>query len=118
MDIYSEAYVRVEGAADETAFTDEYETVVSETADRLEEIADARCEVRRQDIMDEAYEEVDDAQQTVDEESKTLVDARKELEDSKKHGCKRACRRQKTVGGFPGASRAVQAADCRWGSPA
>ena len=53
MDVYSEAYVRVEGAADETAFTDEYETVVSETADRLEEIADARCEVRRQDIMDE-----------------------------------------------------------------
>lgn len=88
MDIYSEAYVRVEGAADETAFTDEYETVVSETADRLEEIADARCEVRRQDIMDEAYEEVDDAQQTVDEESKTLADARKELEDSKSTAAK------------------------------
>lgn len=82
-EVYSEAYVRVEGAADEIAFTDNYEDIVSETVDRLEEIADARCEVRRQNIMDEAYEEVEDAQQTVDEETKTLADARQELEDSK-----------------------------------
>lgn len=82
-EVYSEAYVRVEGAADEIAFTDAYEDIVSETLDRLEAIADTRCEVRRQDIMDEAYEEVYDAQQTVDEEAKTLADARQELEDSR-----------------------------------
>lgn len=82
-EVYSQAYVRAEGAEDEVAFTDDYEEIVARTLDRLEKIADIRCETRRQDIMDEAYEEVDDAQQTVDQEAAALDDARRELETSR-----------------------------------
>ena len=83
MDVYSEIYVRVDGAAEETAFTDGYTDLTDAAVDALEAIEDERCEARRDEIVGEAQEELDDAQATVDEESRTLEDAKQELADGK-----------------------------------
>lgn len=83
MDVYSEIYVRVDGAAEETAFTDGYTDLTDAAVDALEAIEDERCEARRDEIVGEAQEELDEAQATVDEESRTLEDAKQELADGK-----------------------------------
>lgn len=83
MDVYSEIYVRVTGALDTTAFTEEYETLTENAVQALEDIADEQCEARRQEIVSEAEEELRDAQDTVDEESQTLEDAKAELEEAR-----------------------------------
>lgn len=73
-EVYSKIDVWVEGAADEVSYTDGYDDKVTRVVDDIEEtVADARCEVRYEQIQDEAQEEIDKAQ-------KELDDARKEAE--------------------------------------
>lgn len=83
MDVFTEAYVRVENAGSEIAYTDAYYTLSDAAVETLEDIKERRCSIRRQDIVDEASEEVTDAEETLAEESGKLEDARQELEDAK-----------------------------------
>lgn len=102
LDVYTEVYVQVEGAADLTAFTDAYDEKIEAVIDRIEGITDERSEARRQDIIDEANEELEDArtelaegkaeaeaeladaaQKIADGESQ-IQEARAEIEDGKK----------------------------------
>lgn len=82
-DVYSVAYAGVKGARDEIAFTDGYDDLVEEVYDRVEAIADARCDIRYDEVMDEAQEKLDDARQEVEDGNQELADAKKELEDGK-----------------------------------
>ena len=82
-DVYSVAYLRAEGAQDETAFTDGYEELVAEVYDRVEGIADARCDIRYDEVVEEAQQKLDDARQEVEDGNQELADAKKELEDGK-----------------------------------
>lgn len=102
LDVYTEVYVQVEGAAELTAFTDAYDEKIEAVIERIEGIADERSEARRQDIIDEANEELEDArtelaegkaeaeaeladaaQKIADGESQ-IQEARAEIEDGKK----------------------------------
>lgn len=70
---YSAVYVTVDGAADQTAFSDAYDDVVDQVKEKLEAISDEREAARYNGIMDEANEELDDARTK-------LADAKAEAE--------------------------------------
>ena len=85
LDYYTAAYVRVSGAAEMTAFYDEYDDYIDDVIDSLEDLSDARASLRHDELVDEATEKLDDAQKELDdakaEADKELGDARKELDD-------------------------------------
>ena len=88
LDYYTAAYVRVSGAAEMTAFYDEYDDYIDDVIDSLEDFGDARAILRHDELVDEATEKLDDAQKELDdakaEADKELGDARKELADAHK----------------------------------
>ena len=72
-DYYTCVYLTVEGAAELTSFTDEYEEKVEGIMTILEAIADSRCQIRYDSIVNDAEEELEDAR-------KELADAEEEVE--------------------------------------
>ena len=88
LDYYTAAYVRVSGAAEMTAFYDEYDDYIDDVIDSLEDFSDARAILRHDELVDEATEKLDDAQKELDdakaEADKELGDARRELADARK----------------------------------
>ena len=83
MDVYTEAYVKVSGAEEKTAFTDEYNNLSDAAKEAVSAIEEERCAVRKQEIVDEANEKLADSEKTVNEKSRELEDAKKELESGK-----------------------------------
>ncbi len=83
MDVYTEAYVKVSGAAEKTAFTDEYNDLSDAAKEAVSAIEEERCAIRKQEIVDEANEKLADSEKTVNEKSQELEDAKKELESGK-----------------------------------
>ncbi len=88
LDYYTAAYVRVSGAAEMTAFYDEYDDYIDDVIDSLEDFADARALLRHDDLVDEATEKLDDAQKELDdakaEADEELGKAQKELRDARR----------------------------------
>lgn len=88
LDYYTAAYVRVSGAAEMTAFYDDYDDYIDAVIDELEPFGDARAQLRHDDLVDEATEKLDDAQKELDdakaEADEKLGDARKELADARR----------------------------------
>ena len=88
LDYYTAAYVRVSGAAEMTAFYDEYDDYIDDVIDSLEDFADSRAQLRHDDLVDEATEKLDDAQKELDdakaEADEELGKARKELRDARR----------------------------------
>lgn len=82
-DIYHTAYLRVEGAAEEVAYTDAYDAKVEEVMERVEAIQDVRCEARYAEVKDEAQQKIDDAKKEVEDGKKEVADAEQELADGK-----------------------------------
>lgn len=88
LDYYTAAYVRVSGAAEMTAFYDDYDDYIDDVIDSLEDFADARASLRHDELVEEATEKLDDAQKELDEAKaeadEKLGDAEKELKDARK----------------------------------
>ena len=88
LDYYTAAYVRVSGAAEMTAFYDEYDDYIDDVIDSLEDFADARALLRHDELVDEATEKLDDAQKELDdakaEADEELGKARKKLRDARR----------------------------------
>ena len=88
LDYYTAAYVRVSGAAEMTAFYDEYDDYIDDVIDSLEDFSERRASLRHDELVDEATEKLDDAQKELDdakaEADKELGDARRELADARK----------------------------------
>lgn len=88
LDYYTAAYVRVSGAAEMTAFYDEYDDYIDDVIDSLEDFSDARAILRHDELVDEATEKLDDAQKELDdakaEAAEKLGDAQKELNDARR----------------------------------
>lgn len=108
-EVYTEIYLKVKEADNLTAYTDAYDTLISEVQQRIEAIAGERCEIRYQEVQDEAnkklkdarkeladgeseaeselsdaWAELEDGQQQLDDAKEELEKARKELEDGEK----------------------------------
>lgn len=71
-EVYTQVYMEVRGARDVTVYTDAYDLLIENVMERVEAIAPAQCEIRYQEVTDEAQE--------------ALADAEKELEDGKAEG--------------------------------
>ena len=80
-EVYSVAYLTVEGGLEATAYTDEYEDLVSDVMDRVEGIQDIQCEKRYQEIVQEAQDAIDEARQELEDGKQELESAREELEE-------------------------------------
>ena len=95
MDVYTQVFLSVEGAEEEIAFTDAYDSLVATAKEKVEELSEKRCQVRYDEVTGEAQEKIDDAKQELadgrkesDEKlaaaEKTLTDGEEELEQGKK----------------------------------
>lgn len=93
-EVYTQAWVRVSGAEDAVAFTEEYKNIVDAVKERVESISDVQCDIRYAEIMDEANGEIEEAESELDkardeaeselaEAEQKLIDGEKELEDGK-----------------------------------
>ena len=76
---YTTLYLTVDGAAEETAFYEDYDTLVDGVADALEPVGTERSKLRRESLVDEANEKLDEAQQELDD---AKADAERELADA------------------------------------
>lgn len=72
-DVYSAAYMTVNGAAEQKAYSDAYEDIVDQVKTKLEDISAEREAARYNGIMDDANAEIDDARTQ-------LADAKAEAE--------------------------------------
>lgn len=79
-EVYSVAYLTVEGAMEATAYTEEYEDLVSQVMDRVEGIQDVQCERRYEEVIQEAQDAIDEARQELESGQQELESAREELE--------------------------------------
>ena len=88
LDYYTAAYLRVSGAAEMTAFYDDYDDYIDGVIDSLELLSEERAQQRHDDLVGEATEKLDDAQRELDdakaEADEKLGDAQKELSDARK----------------------------------
>ena len=82
-EVYSTIYVRVDGAQDEMAYTDGYDTLVADVQDRIEAIENVRCQVRYDAVMEEAKGKLDDARQQVEDGKQQVAEAQSELESGR-----------------------------------
>mgnify|MGYP000246587238 CR=1 FL=1 len=67
LDYYTALYLTVDGAAEETAFSTEYDDLVDGVVDALEPLGKERAQLRRESLVDEATEKLDEAQAELDD---------------------------------------------------
>ena len=84
-DYYTGFYLAVEDTLDLNSFSQEYKDKVAAVTDRLEPLGEERSQIRYQDLIDEANEELDDARAKYEdakaEADAELADALQQLED-------------------------------------
>lgn len=88
LDVYTEVYLTVAGAKEETAYLEGYTDVVEQAIEEIEQIKGERCEARYQEIREEADEKISDARQELadkrTEADEKLADAKVEIDDAQK----------------------------------
>lgn len=67
LDIFTEIYIKVEGAKEVTSFTEEYDAIVEKGIEQIELIQNVRSEVRRNELAKEAQLQIDDARKELNE---------------------------------------------------
>lgn len=82
---YTQVMIQVEGAEELESHTDEYNQLVEQVKNRLEEIEDVECQKRYDTLIQEIQEQLEDAQDELEEGEKEaaeqLEQARQELDD-------------------------------------
>ena len=84
MEVYTVVYAMAEGAKDLNPYLDEYENYIDEIVERIEAIADARCEFRYAEVTDPYWEDIREAEADIADGEKELADGEKELADAEK----------------------------------
>lgn len=77
MEVYTEIYATVDGAKEARSFTDEYDSLIEEALKEIELIQNVRCEIRRDDLAEDAQLQIDDAREELNEKKS---EAEKEIE--------------------------------------
>jgi len=87
LDVYTTVYVGVQGAKEMTVYTDEYDNTVQTVLDRIKAIADARCQLRYNDLYHTANDGIQKAQKDLDagkaEAQKKFDEAQAKIADAK-----------------------------------
>lgn len=79
MEAYTEIYVKVKGAEKTTAFTKEYEEKIDEAMELIEAISDVSCQIRRDDLAEEAQLRIEDARRELREKQ---ADAQRQFQEN------------------------------------
>ena len=82
-DYYTQICVTAEGAYELTCYTEEYDSLVDELVEKIEEIEKERCEIRYAQVQEEGQEKIADAEAEVADGEKKLADAGAELSDAR-----------------------------------
>ena len=81
-DFYTEVSLAVSGADRPEAYSDGYTGLVDSAKDELSALGETRGDLRRQELVKEATDELDDARLEVSEKKAELSDGKKELRDA------------------------------------
>lgn len=81
MEVFSAVYATVEGAKEYNPYQEEYENLIEEVTKRVEAIADARCEIRFQEITEPYWKEIEEAEAEIAKAEAELLDGEQELLD-------------------------------------
>ena len=65
LDIYTELYIRAEGASEEICYSDDYTDRIDVLQEQVEAIAGERCEIRYADVKKEAEDQIADGERQV-----------------------------------------------------
>lgn len=86
LDVYTDLYLSVKGAAKETAYTDEYDDMVEKVEKKIKDISGERCKARQEEIKNEARKKVKKAENKYKKEKKKadkkLAKAKKKLDNA------------------------------------
>lgn len=74
LDVYTEIYVMVEGAKKAVSFTDDYDNLIEDAIQRIEDIQDVRCEARQSELKASAQSEIDEARDELNTKKKEAED--------------------------------------------
>lgn len=87
-DIFTEAYLIVEGAKELETISDEYDNKIADVKNHVEDIKEERQNSRYESLIKESTEKLDNAQKELDdkkaEAEQKIADAEKEINDSEK----------------------------------
>lgn len=87
-EVYTQAWIRVEGAEREQAYAEGYESLADEVMERVEAIEEVRCQARLEEVQDEAGEELEEARRKLEEgkqeSDQKLADAKAQIQDGKR----------------------------------
>ena len=84
LDVYTEAYLRVEDADKELTFSDAYDALVEAVTDRIDALAGVAVIRRYDEVYKEGSDAIAEAREKVSDGEKELADAEKELADGRK----------------------------------
>ena len=79
LDVYTEVFAMVDGADDALAFTPEYDELVDDAIEQIQLVQNVRCEVRRDDLAENAMLEIDAARNELNEKK---TEAEKEISEN------------------------------------
>ena len=82
MEAFAAVYVLAEGAKELNPYEEEYENRMEELVERIEAIADARCEIRYDEVLDPYWEDVYEAEAEIADAEQEIADGEKELADA------------------------------------
>lgn len=82
MEVFTVVYATVEGAKEYNPYTEEYDDYVTEVVERIEAIADARCEIRYAEVTDPYWEDIYEAEADIADGERELADGEQELKDA------------------------------------
>ena len=83
LDYYTQICVRMTGADKLGCYGDPYSELADTVVDRIEAIADERCEIRYAEVQEEGRQEIADAEAEIADAEAELADAAQELEDGR-----------------------------------
>ncbi len=87
-EVYTQIYVQVHEAKNLISYTDGYENLIEKIQARVEGIAEERCQIRYDEVIEEANDKLADAKKELangkKEANEKLADAKKELDDGEK----------------------------------
>lgn len=83
-EVYTQIYLRFHGSEDLTSYTDAYDNLIEKVQGTVEGIEKERCEIRYNDVKEEAEDALKEAEKELKDGEKELKDGKKELKDGEK----------------------------------
>lgn len=81
MDVFTDLFLTVSGAKELNTFSDEYHALIKPLVEDFEELGEERANIRYDEIMEEALDEIEESRVEAEEEiEEARIDAEKEIE--------------------------------------